>query len=56
MLLSQVAGKVGLDFSGHDIDVCGVNTLTLPGRGRSPLAASQVPAPARFYAGRGGPV
>lgn len=33
MLLSQVAGKVGLAFSGHDIDVCGVNTLVLAGPG-----------------------
>jgi len=31
MRLSEVAGKVGLTFSGHDIDVTGVNTLALAG-------------------------
>jgi UDP-3-O-[3-hydroxymyristoyl] glucosamine N-acyltransferase len=31
MRLSEVAGKVGLTFSGHDIDVSGVNTLAKAG-------------------------
>jgi len=31
MRLSEVAGKVGLTFSGHDIDVSGVNTLAQAG-------------------------
>ncbi|HWR03758.1 MAG TPA: UDP-3-O-(3-hydroxymyristoyl)glucosamine N-acyltransferase [Humidesulfovibrio sp.] len=33
MRLSEVAGKVGLTFSGHDIDVSGVNTLAKAGQG-----------------------
>ncbi len=33
MLLSQVAGKVGLTFTGHDIDISGVNTLAKAGPG-----------------------
>jgi UDP-3-O-[3-hydroxymyristoyl] glucosamine N-acyltransferase len=33
MLLSEVAGKVGLTFSGHDIEVTGVNTLVSAGAG-----------------------
>ncbi|MBI5518525.1 MAG: UDP-3-O-(3-hydroxymyristoyl)glucosamine N-acyltransferase [Desulfovibrio sp.] len=33
MRLSEVAGKVGLTFSGHDIDVGGVNTLAKAGAG-----------------------
>lgn len=33
MRLSDVAGKVGLTFSGHDIDVSGVNTLAQAGPG-----------------------
>ena len=32
MRLSEVAGKVGLTFSGHDIDVSGVNTLAKAGQ------------------------
>lgn len=31
MRLSEVAGKVGLTFSGHDIEITGVNTLALAG-------------------------
>jgi UDP-3-O-[3-hydroxymyristoyl] glucosamine N-acyltransferase len=31
MRLSEVAGKVGLTFTGHDIEVSGVNTLVLAG-------------------------
>jgi UDP-3-O-[3-hydroxymyristoyl] glucosamine N-acyltransferase len=31
MHLSEVAGKVGLTFSGHDLDISGVNTLALAG-------------------------
>ncbi len=31
MLLSEVAGKVGLAFAGHDLDVTGVNTLEKAG-------------------------
>ncbi|MGE4263091.1 MAG: UDP-3-O-(3-hydroxymyristoyl)glucosamine N-acyltransferase [Desulfovibrio sp.] len=33
MRLSEVAGKVGLTFSGHDIEVSGVNTLGKAGPG-----------------------
>jgi len=33
MRLSEVAGKVGLTFSGHDIEVRGVNTLVRAGAG-----------------------
>lgn len=33
MRLSEVAGKVGLTFTGHDIDVSGVNTLAKAGPG-----------------------
>ncbi|MDR3639775.1 MAG: UDP-3-O-(3-hydroxymyristoyl)glucosamine N-acyltransferase [Humidesulfovibrio sp.] len=33
MLLSEVAGKVGLTFSGHDIELLGVNTLAVAGPG-----------------------
>ena len=33
MRLSEVAGKVGLTFSGHDIEVSGVNTLASAGAG-----------------------
>jgi len=33
MRLSAVAGKVGLAFTGHDLDVAGVNTLALAGPG-----------------------
>jgi len=31
MRLSEVAGKVGLTFSGHDFEICAVNTLALAG-------------------------
>ncbi len=31
MRLSEVAGKVGLTFSGHDLDISAVNTLALAG-------------------------
>ncbi|MHC1700640.1 MAG: UDP-3-O-(3-hydroxymyristoyl)glucosamine N-acyltransferase [Humidesulfovibrio sp.] len=31
MRLSEVAGKVGLTFSGHDLDITAVNTLALAG-------------------------
>lgn len=34
MRLSEVAGKVGLTFTGHDIEVSGVNTLALAGPGQ----------------------
>ncbi len=33
MLLSEVAGKVGLTFSGHDLEIRGVNTLVSAGEG-----------------------
>lgn len=33
MLLSEVAGKVGLTFSGHDLEIRGVNTLADAGEG-----------------------
>jgi UDP-3-O-[3-hydroxymyristoyl] glucosamine N-acyltransferase len=33
MRLSEVAGKVGLTFTGHDIELTGVNTLALAGPG-----------------------
>jgi UDP-3-O-[3-hydroxymyristoyl] glucosamine N-acyltransferase len=31
MRLSEVAGKVGLTFSGHDLEIAAVNTLALAG-------------------------
>jgi len=31
MRLSEVAGKVGLTFSGHDVEIAAVNTLALAG-------------------------
>jgi UDP-3-O-[3-hydroxymyristoyl] glucosamine N-acyltransferase len=31
MRVSEVAGKVGLTFSGHDFEICAVNTLVLAG-------------------------
>ena len=34
MRLSEVAGKVGLTFSGHDIEIHGVNTLVSAGEGQ----------------------
>jgi UDP-3-O-[3-hydroxymyristoyl] glucosamine N-acyltransferase len=33
MRLSEVAGKVCLTFTGHDLDIEGVNTLALAGPG-----------------------